>query len=124
MEDRTVNRNTEVDRWFDTKRPANAETMQRVRTLILEADGRVSESIKWQTPTFSYKGNIASFQPAKRFVGLLFHRGSEIPGDYPHLLGDSRLTRTMHFADIAEAEALAPELQSAVRAWCDSRDRQ
>lgn len=59
------------------------EAMQCARQLILDADPRVTESIKWQTPTFAHRGNIVSFNPAKKMVSLLFHRGAEIPGDFP-----------------------------------------
>jgi hypothetical protein len=49
--------------------------MQLARKLILDADSRVIESIKWKTPTFAYQGNIVSFNPSKKFVSLMFHRG-------------------------------------------------
>ena len=74
-----MNRNADVDAWFAAKDPPMAETMQRVRGIILGADDRVAESIKWSTPTFEFNGNIASFAPAKKLVSLLFHRGTEIP---------------------------------------------
>lgn len=93
-----------------------------MREIILGADSRVTESIKWQTPTFSYKGNIISFNPTKNLVSLLFHRGAEIPGDHPRLEGDGRLARTMRFADIDEVQAGREDLESSVRAWCDFRD--
>ena len=47
--------------------------MQRVREIALSADPRISETIKWSTPTYSANGNIFSFNPAKKFVSLLFH---------------------------------------------------
>jgi hypothetical protein len=34
--------------------------------LGLPTDGRVTESIKWKTPTFAYEGNIASFNPSAK----------------------------------------------------------
>ena len=69
----------EVDAWFAAREHPMNEAMQRARQLILQADPRVTESIKWQTPTFAYRGNIVSFNPAKKMVSLLFHRGAEIP---------------------------------------------
>ena len=94
-----MNRNPDVDLWLDqADRPLEA-TMRRARDIILGADGRVTESIKWKTPTFAYRGNIASFNPSKRLLSIMFHRGSEIPGDHPRLEGDGRLVRTMRFAD-------------------------
>ena len=111
----------EVDAWFAAREGPMAEAMQRARQLILDADPRVSESIKWQTPTFAYRGNILSFNPAKKMVSMLFHRGAEIPGDFPRLAGDGRLARVMRFADVGDVDEGAEELQAAIRAWCESR---
>jgi hypothetical protein len=116
-----MNRDAEVDRWFDEADHPLDELMRRTRDVILGADDRVTESIKWKTPTFAYKGNIASFNPSKRFVSLLFHRGAEIPGEHPRLEGDGKLARTMRFADLDDLEAGRRELEAVIRAWCDSR---
>ena len=116
------NSNTQVDQWFQKRDHPLKETMLLVRQVILEADERMSESIKWSAPTFEYKGNLASFQPrAKKFVSLMFHRGSEIPGDHPKLEGDAALVRTMRFEDLTQVEADREALQAVVRAWCESR---
>jgi hypothetical protein len=80
-----VSRNPEVDRWFDERDHPLDEAMRRAREIILSADERVTESIKWKTPTFAYKGNIVSFAPAKTQVSPMFHRGAEIPGRHPRL---------------------------------------
>ena len=112
---------TEVDDWFAERAHPLTDAMQLARRLILEADPRVTESIKWKTPTFAYRGNIVSFNPAKNLVSLLFHRGAEICGDFPRLEGDGRLVRTMRFADVREVEAAGDELQAVIRAWCESR---
>ena len=116
-----MNRNPDVDRWLDqADRPLEA-TMRRARDIILGADGGVTESIKWKTPTFAYRGNIASFNPSKRLLSIMFHRGSEIPGDHPRLEGDGRLVRTMRFADLDQLEAGRADLEAVIRAWCDWR---
>jgi hypothetical protein len=114
-----MNRNPEVDRWFDhADHPLDA-ALRRARDIILGADDRVSESIKWKTPTFAYRGNIASFNPSKQLVSILFHRGAEIPGDHPRLEGDGKLVRTMRFAGLDQLEAGRADLEAAIRAWCD-----
>jgi hypothetical protein len=110
----------EVNDWFAERQHPLSNAMQLARKLILEADSRVSESIKWKTPTFSYNGNIVSFNPSTKFVSLMFHRGAEIEGDFPHLVGDGRLVRVMRFADVDEVQATRDELQAVVRAWCNS----
>jgi hypothetical protein len=72
-----------------------------------------------ETPTFAFGGNIASFNPSKNTVSIMFHRGAEIPGKHPRLEGDEKLVRTMRFADLAEVETGRADLESVVRAWCD-----
>jgi hypothetical protein len=116
-----VNRNPHVDAWFAERKHSLTDAMQLARRLILEADPRVTESIKWKTPTFSFRGDIVSFNPAKKMVSLLFHPGAEIPGDFPRLAGEGRLVRVMRFTDAGEVEAAQDELQSLIRAWCNSR---
>jgi hypothetical protein len=114
-----MNRNPDVDRWFDEAGHPLDATLRRAREIILGADGRVGESIKWKTPTFAFRGNIASFNPSRRVVSVMFHRGAEIPGDHPRLEGDGKLVRTMRFGGVEELEAGRADLEAVVRAWCD-----
>jgi hypothetical protein len=114
-----MTRNPDVDRWLDDSAHPLDATMRRAREIILDADARVTESIKWKSPTFAFKGNIASFNPSKHVVSIMFHRGSEIPGDHPRLEGDGKLVRTMRFAGLEELEAGRADLEAAIRAWCD-----
>jgi hypothetical protein len=108
-----------VDAWFEAKQHPLEPAMQRVREVILGVDPRVEETIKWSTPTFMFNGNIASFNPAKNFVSLLFHRGAEIPGDHPRLEGDGNLARVMRFADLDEVDANADDLRAVIAAWTE-----
>ena len=115
-----MNRNDEVDGWFADLEHTHKDAMLRVRDIVLNADPRMTESVKWSTPTFSFGGNLASFQPrAKKFVSLMFHHGSEIPGDHPSLEGDAALARVMRFDDLDDVDARAKGLEAVVRAWCD-----
>jgi hypothetical protein len=117
-------RSSDVDDWFEKKGHPLEEAMQRVRDLALAADPRITETIKWSTPTFSYKGNIFSFNPAKRFVSLLFHTGASIPGDHPALEGEGESVRVMRFADLEAVEAGAAALTRVIKAWCQWKDSQ
>lgn len=119
-----MNTSKEVDDWFAATDHPQKAVMQAVREAILDADERVRECIKWKTPTFTYNGNIASINPqAKAFVSLMFHRGADIPGEYPSLSGSGNVARYMQFADLAAVAKLKPELQSIVRAWCDFKQK-
>ncbi|MEM6995307.1 MAG: DUF1801 domain-containing protein, partial [Myxococcota bacterium] len=78
----------EVDAWFAaSEHPMKAE-MMRVRAIVLQADSRMAECIKWKTPTFTFGGNLASFNPkTKAHVSLMFHTGAKIPGTHARLIG-------------------------------------
>ena len=111
-----------VDDWFDDYDNPMKEAVQRVREIIM-SDSRMSETIKWKSPTFMYKGNMASFNPrSKSHVSLMFHTGASIPGDHPRLEGGGDTARYMKFADVAEVEASAAALLAIIDAWCASRD--
>jgi hypothetical protein len=118
-----MTRSPDVDAWFAASAHPMREVMEAVREVILGADARVTETIKWKTPTFMYKGNIASINPAaKRFTSVLFHRGAEIPGDHPILTGGGDVARYAQFEDVAALERQRDELTAVIRAWCDDRD--
>lgn len=116
-------RNPEVDAWFDRYENPMKEVVLRTRELMLDADERIGETIKWSTPTFVYKGNLASFQPrAKQFASLLFHTGASIPGEHPILEGGGDTARYVRLDDLASVERQCSALEAVVRAWCDARD--
>ena len=116
-------KNDAVERWFGENDNPQKELMLYLREFILRADSRITESIKWQAPTFEYKGNIASFNPrSKKHASLMFHEGANIPGEFPHLEGTGKVARSMKFPSQDEARELESELTSVMRAWCDMKD--
>jgi len=118
-----MNTSSVVDAWFETYDNPQKAGVQRVREIILAADPRVAESIKWKAPTFEYKGNIASFFPrSKKHVSLMFHQGAQIPGKHPLLEGDGETSRTAKFVDLDDIEAKKEQLQAVIRAWCAMKD--
>jgi hypothetical protein len=113
----------EVDAWFERYDNPMRPVVQRIREVMLAADPRVSETVKWQAPTFTYKGNLASFYPKSRqHASLMFHQGAGIPGSYPRLEGSGDTSRVMKIGSLDEVEAARPELVRIVKAWCDWRD--
>ena len=118
-----MNRNPDVDRWLEGYDNPMKPVVSAIRDLALAADPRITEAIKWQAPTFIYKGNIASFFPkAKKHASLMFHKGAEIPGGFPNLEGDGKEARSFKVADLDELDTKAEELKSIFVAWCDLRD--
>ena len=113
-----------VDDWFRARVHPQLELMRAVRDVVLAADPRVTETIKWSTPTFEYRGNIASINPqAKAYVSLLFHQGARISGSHPILEGGGDTARYARVDSPADLDAKRQALEAVVRAWCDDRDR-
>jgi hypothetical protein len=111
-----------VDTWFAERAHPLEDAMQRVREVTLGVSPDIGECVKWSTPTFTYRGNIFSFNPAKQFVSLLWHQGAKIPGDVPGLEGDGATARVMRFADVDDVEARRGDLEQAIRAWMAWKD--
>ena len=118
-----MTKNPKVDAWLGTYDNPMKPLVEAVREVILGADARIGEDIKWQAPTFIYKGNIASFFPkSKAHAALMFHKGSSIPGDFPNLQGDGKEGRMMRFTSKEDLADRTAELQAVCRAWCDMQD--
>ena len=115
-------RNPEVDAWLAAYENPMKPVVEAMREVILEADLRVEEAIKWQAPTFVYKGNIASFFPkAKKHASLMFHKGAEIVGDFPNLVGDGKEARSFKIASLEEFDEKREELRRIIQTWCEMR---
>jgi hypothetical protein len=111
-------RQPEVDAWFDRYDNPMRPVVQRIREIVLASDDRIDECIKWQAPTFTYRGNLASFYPKSRqHASLMFHEGARIPGRHPRLEGSGEVSRVLKVASIEEAEAARPDIEALVRAW-------
>jgi len=110
----------EVDAWFAKYENPKKDVVLRVREIVLGADPRIEETIKWRAPTFMYNGNLASFYPkSKEHASLMFHVGAKIPGKHPRLEGTGDTSRVMKIATVAEANKAKADIERIVRAWCD-----
>ena len=113
-----MKRDPYVERWLDGK-PAEP-MLRRVRDVILWADSRMGEYLKYGTVQFACGGDMANFvQHEKKTVTLMFNRGAKIQGKFPHLEGTGPSARFMRFDDMADVESLTTELTNVVRKWCE-----
>jgi hypothetical protein len=107
----------EIDEWVKGK-PAGP-ALQRVREVILGADPRLTEYLKYGTVQFAYEGDFANFvQHNEKRVSVMFNRGARIPGRFAHLEGAGPSARFMRFADVTEVNLRAAELTGIAAAWC------
>jgi hypothetical protein len=94
------------------------KTLARLRKLILEAVPELAEEWKWDTPVWSYKGNVVAGGVFKDHVKLNFFKGASL-ADPKGLFNaglDAKATRAI---DITEGEeidetALKDLVQTAV----------
>ena len=111
-----------VDAWFDRYDNPQKPLVMAVRDVVLEADPRVTECIKWSAPTFTYRGNIASFFPkAKQHVSLMFHTGASLADPQGILEGEGETSRSLKILDEADLATKASALQGLVRSWVEQK---
>ena len=119
-----MNKNPEVDTYLNKKAHPLTVEIQRVREIILSVDDRVEETIKWQSPTFMYKGNIASyFMNAKKHVSLMFHKGASINDNSGLLEGDAKECRTAKFYSMDDIESKKEALEGVIKEWIRMQDK-
>ena len=120
-----MNINPAVDEYLLKKDHPLTPQIQKVREIILSTDDRIEETIKWSSPTFIYKGNMASFfMNAKKFVSLMFHYGSYIEDHNGLLTGDGKMGRTARFMDMEDIEKKRSDLQNVVKEWIRLQDEE
>lgn len=110
----------EVDQWFAKYDNPMKEVVMAIREVILATDDRVDECIKWQAPTFTFEGNIASFFPkSKKHASLMFHQGAKIPGRHTILTGDGSTARQIKLASVSDVKAKRKQIEAVIQAWID-----
>ena len=119
-----MKKNPIVDEFLKQKaHPMNAE-IERVREIILKTHPEIEETIKWNSPTFLYKGNMASyFMNAKKHVSLMFHKGAFIKDKSGLLEGEGKEGRVAKFSSLAEIENKKADLEAVVKEWIKMQDK-
>jgi hypothetical protein len=120
-----VNKPADVDAYMERlDHPFKAET-QAVREIINGVDPRITEQVKWNAPSFSYKGYMATFNlHATRHLHLVWHNGVVLEDPAGLLEGDYPDRRMTYFTGMADVEAKRPALEGLVRQWVERMDRE
>lgn len=114
----------EVDKFLEKKKHPLTPEIQKVREIILATDSKIEEAIKWSSPTFMYKGNIASFfMNAKKFVSLMFHKGAMIEDKNGILEGEGKESRVVRFKDMEDIHKKKNALQAIIKEWIRIKDQ-
>ena len=103
--------------------PLKAE-VQAVRDLIKGVDSRITEQVKWNAPSFSYKGYLATFNlRPTHHVHLVWHNGAILQDPAGLLEGRYPDRRMTYFTSMAEVEAKRPAMEALVRQWVELMDQ-
>jgi len=117
------NRDSVVDTWFENYSNPQKDLVQAVRQVILATDPRVTETIKWQAPTFMYRGNIASFYPkTTTHVSLMFHTGASLPDPAGVLEGEGDTSRVLRIRDHDDLTTKTDALRGLITSWIERRE--
>jgi hypothetical protein len=118
-----VNKTEEVDAFMDKlDHPLKAE-VEAVRDIIKNVHSDITEQIKWNAPSFSYKGYMVTFNLwAKQHVHLVFHNGAILSNESGLLEGDYPARRMAYFSGMDDVGSKRSALEGAVREWVRLRD--
>jgi uncharacterized protein YdhG (YjbR/CyaY superfamily) len=112
-----VSRSDKVDAYMAAlKHPLKAET-EAIRKIIKGVNKDITEEVKWNAPSFSYKGEyLVTFNLRnEKHVHLVFHNPL-IPAVKSKLLeGDYKDRRMAYFVTMREVKAKKPLLEKALR---------
>ena len=104
--------------------PYKAE-VQAVREIILGVHPSITEQVKWNAPSFGYKGYLATFTLHRReYAMLIFHDGATLDDQDGLLEGDYPDRRMVYFHSLDDVAAKRPRLEAAISEWVASRDAQ
>ena len=93
------------------------ETIEQIRTIIMEADPEAVEELKWRgVPTWSHDGIICTGETYKKVVKMTFAKGASLE-DPKKLFNSSLEGNTRRAIDIHEGEKIdAKALKALIRA--------
>lgn len=120
---------TKVDAFMaKLQHPLKAE-IEAVRALILGADERIQESVKWNAPSFYIHEHFATFKLRPReTIQVVFHTGAQVKdritamniSDPAGLLKWAAKDRCMiTFSDMGDIESKKTDLVAIVKQWIE-----
>src|SRR5882762_2167504 len=117
---KAVNETEKVNAYIsELQHPLKAE-MEAVRAIILNTDSKIMERIKWNAPSFFYRGDLGAFNPrTTKFVQLIivYPKDTVIRDSTGLLQGDYKDRREARFYDMADVQAKKAALEQVVKDW-------
>lgn len=106
----------EVESWFTSLNAEQRPIADRLRQLILAADVRFVEEIKWSRPCYKLNRHVCYLHKSKSHVTIGFQQGAKLVDAAQILSGDGKEMRHCKYAsaDEIDQQALHSILQEAI----------
>ena len=113
-----VNKTEEVNEYMNKlEHPLKAET-QAVREIIMSIHPQITEQVKWNAPSFSYKGYMVTFNLHDiKHLRLIFHNGAILNNQSGLLTGEYPDRRIVYFSDLQDVQAKKAALENIIQEW-------
>ena len=97
--------------------------LDAVRSIIVNANPKIEEDLKWGGPSFFYKEDFATFNPRiKNYVALIFHKGEmlKIKSDFLEEATKGKVYAKFYSMDQVTANKVL--IEKMVNTWVDIMD--
>ena len=94
--------NQEIENYIAGLTDFQKELVLAIREVVLSADKKVQEGIKWGSIAFFNNKNICGYRVAKQHVTLLFMEGASLDDTHGILQGDGAKARTIKVTKLEE----------------------
>jgi hypothetical protein len=122
---KALNDTPKVDAYMQALEHPLKPVMEAVRAIILGAHPGITEGIKWNSPSFYYKGDMVVFHTRSAEHLLLIFPNGIVIGDESGLLeGDYVDRRMAYFRSMDEVNSKQAALESAILGWVRYMDGQ
>ncbi len=119
---------TDVAAYIDALAHPHADALHALRRLLLDADPRIGEGIRWNAPSFRLSDDFATMHLRRKHgIGLILHFGAkksaisatgvDIPDPQGLLEWLAKDRAIVEFRDAADVAAKRVALTAVVRAW-------
>ena len=112
------------------------EVIEAIRQIILSTDKEIGEQIKWNSPSFFYRGEMKPFNPKeykrdivvlnlhKGYPLLVFPTGAKVNDTSGLLEGDYKDGRRIaKFQDMKDVKSKEKTLQKVIKEWLKSVEK-
>ena len=120
-----MNNTKKVDEFIAKLEHPLRKELETVRSIIMAANSKIEEDIKWGGPSFFYKEELATFNPRiKNYVALIFHKGEllNIKSDFLENATKGKVYAKFHSMD--EVMANKELIETMVNTWVELMDKQ